>query len=152
MQTFFLPRRYAPSKAPVIGYASAGTPLEAAPYHQRQRLPIPPPFRRYDMAAMQVSGDSMTLEDGTGLTDGSWVLADRRLILSDYGYAYLFRLSDGSHVVKRLRLHIGRPAMFSDNKAYAPVQLDSGIRNVGQVYAFSPDGCIWKPVGYKSWN
>ncbi|MFD1732650.1 S24 family peptidase [Deinococcus malanensis] len=85
MQTYFLPRRYAPSKATLIGSVSAGTPLDPNPFNTRKRFNIPMPLRRFEMFVLQVDGDSMTLPDGGGITHGSYVLVDGRDILTDRG-------------------------------------------------------------------
>ncbi|MBZ9752766.1 S24/S26 family peptidase [Deinococcus sp. HMF7604] len=149
MQTYFLARRYAPSKATLVGSVSAGTLLDPNPFTSRKRFNIPVPFRRFEMFVLQVDGDSMTLPDGTGLTHGAYVLVNRREILTERGYVFAFRLADGTHVVKRLQLFNGRPAMWSDNTEYEPVQLTSSVRNCGHVYAMSLDGVAWTSTGYR---
>ncbi|GAA5514911.1 hypothetical protein Dcar01_03675 [Deinococcus carri] len=115
-------------------------------------MPIPPGFRRFGMFVLQVDGDSMTLADGTGITHGAFVLVDSKDVLSDTGHTFAFRLPDGNLVVKRLRPHCGRPAMYSDNPAYPPVQLDRTIRNCGRVYAVSQDGRHWEHTRYRPWD
>ncbi|MDL2342606.1 MULTISPECIES: S24 family peptidase [Deinococcus] len=152
VQSYFLPKRYAPSKAPVLGLISAGTPLDPSPFSVRRRMPIPPGFRRFGMFVLQVDGDSMTLADGTGITHGSFVLVDRKDLLTDQGHTFAFQLPDGTMVVKRLRLFQGRPAMYSDNAAYPPVQIDPSIRNCGRVYAVSQDGRRWELTRYRGWG
>lgn len=152
MQSFFLPRRSAPSKATVIGYVHAGAAQDPNPFGVRRRLTVPVAFRRFGMFILHVSGDSMTLPDGTGIPDGALVLVDPRDILSNYGHVYAFRHADGSFAVKRLNLHQGRPAMLSDNAQLVPVPLTSSVRNIGRVYAVSADGHAWKPTGYRGWN
>jgi len=149
-QSYFLARRYAPSKATLIGFVSAGTPLDPNPFNQRKRFNIPMPFRRFEMSVLQVEGDSMTLPDGSGLTHDCYVLINRREILSERGHVFAFCLGDGAYVVKRLNLFQGRPAMHSDNRAYEPVQINSSVRNCGRVYAMSLDGVVWHPVTYRS--
>ena len=150
MPSYFLPRRYVPSKAPVWGFISAGMPTDAAPFHPVRRLPIPPTFRRPGMMVCQVTGDSMTTPDGMGLHEGDWVLIDRTDLCTDRGYLFAFSLPDGSLAVKRLNLYQGRPAMFSDNDAYPPRHVDSSVRNCGRVYATSRDARNWIPVKYRS--
>lgn len=152
MQSFFLPRRYAPSKATVIGYVSAGVALDPNPFGVRRRLTVPAAFRRFGMFILHVTGDSMTLPDGTGIMDGALVLVDPRDVLSNYGHVYAFRNADGTFAVKRLNLHQGRPAMLSDNAQLPPVQLTGSVQNIGRVYAVSADGQSWKPTGYRGWN
>jgi SOS-response transcriptional repressor LexA len=151
VQSYFLPRRYAPSKAPVLGFISAGIPLDADPFARRRRLPIPHALRRFGMVVLQVDGDSMTLPHGDGIPHGAFVLIDTRDLLGESGQTFAFRLPDGALVVKRLRLLRGRPAMYSDNAAYPPVVLDSGIRRLGRVYAASLDGQHWQPTRYRAW-
>lgn len=148
-QSFFLPKRYAPSKAPVWGFISAGSPTDPAPFQPLRKLPIPVGFRRFGMMAFRVTGNSMTSPDGGGFREGDWVLVDRHDLCTDRGWPFAFQLHDGSMVVKRYRLHCGRPAMFSDNPAYPPVHIDSGIRNYGRVYATSPDGRNWTATKYR---
>ncbi|WP_412027050.1 helix-turn-helix transcriptional regulator [Deinococcus yunweiensis] len=152
MQSFFLPRRYAPSKATVIGYVSAGVALDPNPFGVRRQLSIPHPFRRFGMAILHVTGDSMTLPDGSGIPDGAMVLFDRRDIMTSSGHVYAFQHADGSYSIKRLALHQGRPAMYSDNPSFPPAHLTSSVRNIGRVYAVSLDGQNWRPSGYRSWN
>lgn len=151
-QSFFLPKRYAPSKAPVWGFISAGNPLDSEPFTSIRRLPVALPFRKFGMVAFRVSGNSMTLPDGDGLPHGAWVLADRHDLITSDGHLYAFRLSDGSMIVKRYRLYRGRPAMHSDNPDYEPVQITSSIRNIGRVYATSLDGKNWTPTRYRAVN
>lgn len=148
-QSLFLPKRYAPSKAPVWGFISAGSPVDPAPFQPIRKLPIPVSFRRFGMLAFRVTGDSMTLPDGTGLREGDWALVDRHDLCTDRGWLYAFQLADGSMVVKRYWLHYGRPAMFSDNPAYLPNQIDSSVRNSGRVYATSSDGRNWTATKYQ---
>lgn len=152
MQTYFLPRRYAPSKATLIGSVSAGTPLDPNPFQTRKRFDIPVPLRRFNMFVLQVDGDSMTLPDGDGMPHGTYVLIDRKDILTDRGYVFAFCLDDGTYVVKRLQLFKGRPAMWSDNTAYAPVHITSSVRNCGRVYATSSDGVTWQPTRYRGFS
>lgn len=152
MQSFFLPRRYAPSKATIVGSVSAGTPADPSPFTQRQRLPIPVAFRRFGMYVLRVDGHSMTLADGSGIPHGSLVLVDPKDILTEYGHVYAFRLPDGAYAVKRLRLHQGRPAMHSDQEGIGPAVLDGSVRNCGRVYAVSVDGRAWRATGYRGWN
>lgn len=147
--TYFLPKRYAPSKALLVGSVQAGTPLDAHPHQIRRRFHIPVPFRRFRMIVLMVEGDSMTLPDGEGLPQGSFVLVNLDEILSERGYVYAFQLSDGSHIIKRLNLYNGRPAIFSDNAEYSTVTLDRTIRNIGRVYAMSRDGRTWESVKYR---
>ncbi|MHA0042984.1 S24 family peptidase [Deinococcus sp. PEB2-63] len=149
MQSYFLPRRYAPSKAPVWGFISAGNPADPAPFQPVRRVPIPPPFRRFGMLAFKVTGDSMTHEGEHGLREGSWVLVDQKDLCTDRGWLFAFQLEDGSMVVKRYNLHHGRPAMHSDNPDYPPVRLTGAVRNRGRVYATSPDGVTWHAVKYQ---
>lgn len=151
-QSYFLPKRYAPHKAPVWGFISAGNPLDPEPFSQFKRIPIPMGFRRFGMVAFQVTGDSMTLPDGSGLPHGCWALADRYDLLTDAGQLYAFRLEDGSMVVKRYRLWQGRAAMHSDNPAFEPIKIDRTIRNCGRVYAVRLDGRSWQPTKYKGWD
>lgn len=151
MQSHFLPRHSAPSKAPVLGFISAGTPLDPNPFARRRRLPIPLAFRRFGMVVLQVDGDSMTQPGGEGIPHGAFVLIDARDPLGETGHTFAFRLPDGALVVKRLRLLRGRPAMYSDNAAYPPVALDGGVRRLGRVYAYSLDGQVWQPTRYRAW-
>lgn len=147
-QSFFLPKRYVPHKAPLLGYASAGVAVDAAPHVVRRRLPIPPHLRRFGMFVMQVSGNSMTLPDGFGLVDGSYVLVDGHDLITDRGHVFAFQMEDSSLVVKRLQLVQGRMSLCSDNPEYPPVRVYSGIRNRGRVYAVSSDGYAWQALKY----
>ncbi|WP_288482410.1 S24 family peptidase [uncultured Deinococcus sp.] len=148
-QSYFLPRRYAPSKASVWGFISAGSPSDPAPFQPIKKLPIPQGFRRFGMLAFQITGDSMTLPDGSGFREGDWVLVDRHDLCTDRGWLFAFGLQDGSMIVKRYWLHGGRPAMCSDNPAYDPVKIDSSVRNRGRVYATSRDGRNWMMTKYR---
>lgn len=152
MPSYFLPRRYAPSKAPLVGFISAGLALDPSPFQRRVTFPIPLGFRRFGMFALQVDGDSMSLPDGGGLPHGCYALVDRRDVLTQYGHVFAFRMPDGSMVVKRLRLRAGRPAMYSDNPAHGPTLLDSSMRNMGRVYATSLDGLHWEHTKYRGWD
>ncbi|WP_051935337.1 S24 family peptidase [Deinococcus sp. YIM 77859] len=152
MQPLFLPRRSVPHKAPLLGFISAGNPLDPTPFTTRRRIPIPPGFRRFGMFVFQVDGNSMTLPDGSGLPHGSFLLVDSHDVISQEGHVYAFRLADGSLVAKRLRLRAGRPAMYSDNPSYSPIVLDREVRRCGRVYAFSLDGRTWEYAGYRPWS
>lgn len=152
LQTRFLRKRPPPRTAPLCGYVSAGQPLEPEPFLARRHMPIPAGLRRFGMAVFRVTGDSMTREDGGGLSDGGWVLVDTRDVLTNDGHLGAFQLEDGSLVAKRYGLWRGRPAMHSDNPAYAPLPLHAGIRRIGQVYAYSADGRTWERVGWRGWH
>ncbi|MFC6660045.1 S24 family peptidase [Deinococcus multiflagellatus] len=104
------------------------------------------------MFAFQISGDSMTLPDGTGLVQGAWVLVDSHDLFTSDGHVFAFRMPDGSLVAKRYRLLGGRPGMYSDNVAYAPQRLNADIRNQGRVYAYSVDGQAWAFTKYRAWG
>ena len=148
--SFFIPKRYAPSKAPLVGSACAGTPLDPdSPFAVQKHIRIPLEFRRKGMFVLRVDGDSMTLPDGSGLTHGSLALVNGHDMLTDRGNCYAFRLDDGTLVLKRLNLYRGRPALHSDNPQYSPILLDASIRNLGRVYAYSSEGQGWVSSGYR---
>ncbi|ADV68469.1 S24 family peptidase [Deinococcus maricopensis] len=145
-------RRAAPSTATILGFISAGVPLDATPFERLGRLTVPRAYRRPGMFAFAVTGDSMTAPGGAGLPHGAYVLVDTHDLITQTGHVYAFCLPGGEYVAKRLRLHRGRPAMYSDNPTYPPAPLTPDVRRVGRIYATTLDGDTYQPVGYRPWN
>lgn len=150
LQSHFLPRRYAPSKALLRGSVSAGMPLDPAPFIARRFYRVPHEFRRFGMYALVVDGNSMTDQEGGGLPHGCLVLVDGHDIMTDRGHVYAFQRQDGTHMIKRLDLHEGRPALFSDNPEHRPIRVDATLCNAGKVYAVSLDGKSWTSLKYQA--
>ena len=150
--TLTYPRRDVPSTATILGFISAGVPLDPSPFERLGRLTVPRAYRRSGMFAFAVTGNSMTTPCGTGLPHGAYVLVDTHDLITQSGHVYAFCVPGGDYVAKRLRLHRGRPAMYSDNPDYPPVAITPDVRRVGRIYAATLDGATYQPVGYRSWT